>query len=146
VVLSGYLGEFALEDHSGIKFFGESIGSAIVYDIPYFNRSGIEGGVKAVGRGKFPIMRRKNDYPQIMCMADQEETIYICGLANVETLNSFRDLESVKDDNTKKRGLKTAFFGFICFVRFETSAGLNEKAALETGRGFRSISGPFAMR
>jgi hypothetical protein len=78
-------------------------------DIP-----GYSVGIKTVEQGKFPIIFKKNDYPQIICIRSLKEPnlIYVCGLATKEVLNTYQDTSLILDRNLRARGTKTGFYGF----------------------------------
>lgn len=64
--MTGFMGEAALEKLFGIPIIDWTIGDSSYYhhpDIPGYNV-----GIKTVEKGKFPIIFRKNDYPQIICI------------------------------------------------------------------------------
>ena len=64
--MTGLLGELALEYTLGIKFIDWSIGKSADYHIP--DIPGYKVGIKTVEYGKFPIIFKKNYYPQIICV------------------------------------------------------------------------------
>jgi len=109
---TGYLGEAAIEKLLGIKIIDWTIGYSGLYhqpDIP-----GYSVGIKTVEQGKFPIIFKKNDYPQIICIRSLKEPnlIYVCGLATKEVLNTYQDTSLILDRNLRARGTKTGFYGF----------------------------------
>lgn len=109
---TGYLGEAAIEQLLGINIIDWTIGDSTIYhkpDIPGYNI-----GVKTVDCGKFPIIFKKNYYPQIICIKSKVKanTIFICGLAKAEILNKYQDDDLILDANLRARGTKTGFYGF----------------------------------
>ena len=110
-IMTGLLGELALEYTLGIKFIDWSIGKSADYHIP--DIPGYKVGIKTVEFGKFPIIFKKNYYPQIICVVKKDEkAVYVCGIADVETLNRYQSDELILSPNLKARGTKTGFYGF----------------------------------
>lgn len=89
-IITGLLGKYALEQVLGIEIIDWSIGKSKDFnkpDIPEY-----EVGIKTVEYGKFPIIFKKNDYPQIICIVKKDEnTVYVCGLGEVDVLNEYQD-------------------------------------------------------
>ncbi len=110
--ITGLLGEAAVEKLFGIDIIEWSIGDSEKYhhpDVPGYNV-----GIKTVEKGKYPIIFKQNDYPQIICIRDTKNSncVYICGLATPEVLNEYQSDDLIVDDRLRARGTKTAFFGF----------------------------------
>lgn len=109
-IMTGLLGELALEYLLGIKIVDWTIGKSKDYhnpDIP-----GYKVGIKTVEYGKFPIVFKKNFYPQIICVVKKDEkAVYVCGLAEVDVLNKYQDDNLVLSPNLRARGTKTGFYG-----------------------------------
>lgn len=109
-IMTGLLGELALEHVLGIEIIDWSIGKSKDYhnpDIP-----GYKIGIKTVEYGKFPIIFKKNYYPQIICVVKKDDkSVYVCGLGEVEVLNKYQDDDLILSPNLKARGTKTGFFG-----------------------------------
>lgn len=110
-IFTGLLGELALEHLFGIKIIDWSIGKSKDYHTP--DIPGYKVGIKTVEYGKFPIIFKKNYYPQIICVVKKDEkAVYVCGLAEVEVLNKYQDEELILSPNLRARGTKTGFYGF----------------------------------
>ena len=110
--MTGFLGEAALEKLFGIEIIDWSIGYSGLYhhpDIP-----GYSVGIKTVERGKFPIIFKTNHYPQIMCVRSnrQSNLVFVCGLATVDVLNTYQDVDLILDPQLRARGTKTGFYGY----------------------------------
>ena len=121
---TGLLGEAALEEVLGINIIEWSIGNSTIYDHPDIKEYGI--GVKTVERNKFPVIRKTNNYPQIICIKSDkvDNLLFICGLATVDVLNAFQDDRYILDDNLRNKGTKTCFFGFEQLKRFKNKEEL----------------------
>lgn len=109
---TGLMGEAALEKLLGISIIDWSIGNSQNYhhpDIP-----GYRIGIKTVEKGKFPIIFKLNNYPQIICIrADyRDDLVFVCGLATESVLNSYQSDNLILDPKLRARGTKTGFWGF----------------------------------
>ena len=114
---TGLMGEAALEKLFGIKIIDWTIGNSAEYhhpDIPDYNV-----GIKTVERNKFPIIFKKNRYPQIICIRSdkREDLVFVCGLATPDVLNECQSDDLIIDPNLRKRGTKTGFWGFNRLIR-----------------------------
>ena len=113
---TGFLGEAALEKLLKIDIIDWSIGTSKKYhnpDIPGYNV-----GIKTVERNKFPIIFKKNSYPQIICVKSNvdDTAVFVCGLATPDVLNTYQDDNLILDSNLRARGTKTGFYGFECLI------------------------------
>lgn len=109
-IMTGLLGELALEHILGIKIIDWSIGKSKDYHTP--DIPGYKVGIKTVEYGKFPIIFKKNYYPQIICVVKKDnKAVYICGLGEVDVLNKYQDDDLVLSPNLRARGTKTGFYG-----------------------------------
>lgn len=117
---TGLLGEAALEKLLGIKIIDWSIGYSGFYNTP--DIPGYAVGVKTVEKGKFPIIFKKNDYPQIICIKSdkKENLIFVCGLATPQILNSCQDTSLILSPNLRARGTKTGFYGFEHLIQISS--------------------------
>ena len=109
---TGFLGEAALEKLFNIRIIDWSIDESALYHTP--DIPGYSVGIKTVEYGKFPIIFKKNNYPQIICILDNQNrrTVYVCGLGTVDVLNTYQSDDLILDNNLRKRGTKTGFYGF----------------------------------
>ena len=107
---TGLLGEAALEIYLDKPIIDYSIGESSKYNVPDIQRLGI--GIKTSEYGKFPIIFKKNYYPQIINIKQSDNEILIAGIASVSTLNTYQNEDLILDPNLRKRGTKTAFYGF----------------------------------
>lgn len=109
--MTGLLGEAALEKLLGIEIIDWSVGNSSLYHRPDILDYSV--GVKTVERDKFPIIFKENSYPQIICVRKPcTNAVFVCGLATVEVLNTFQDDSLILDENLRRRGTKTGFYGF----------------------------------
>ena len=110
-IMTGLLGELAIEHRLGIKIIDWSIGKSRDYHTP--DIPGYKVGIKTVEYGKFPIIFKKNFYPQIICIVKKDEkAVYVCGVADVDVLNKYQDDNLVLSPYLRARGTKTGFYGF----------------------------------
>ncbi len=106
---TGFLGEAAMEKICGFPIIDWTIDDSKLYhhpDIP-----GYTIGIKTVELGKFPIVFKKNYYPQIICIR-QESCIHVCGIATQLVLNRYQSDDLILDPALRARGTKTGFYGF----------------------------------
>lgn len=109
---TGFLGEAALEKVLGIPIIDWTIGDSRSYHVP--DIPGYSVGIKTVEYGKFPIIFKRNYYPQIICIADTKKagSVYVCGIASIDILNKYQDDSLILDNKLRIRGTKTGFYGF----------------------------------
>ena len=110
-IITGTLGEIALEHILGFNIVDWSIGNSNDYNDP--DVPGYRVGIKNVEYGKFPVIFKKNYYPQIICVVKKDlHTVYVCGLATTDVLNQYQTDDLILSPKLKSRGTKTGFFGF----------------------------------
>ena len=109
---TGLLGEAALEKVLGIDIIDWTIGDSADYHTP--DIPGYKVGIKTVEKGKFPVIFKKNYYPQVICIKSdyRDDLVFVCGFASKGTLNLFQDDDLILDPKLKARGTKTGFYGF----------------------------------
>lgn len=110
--VNGFKGEAAVGKHLGIPIINPGVGAAIDFDDP--DIPGYRIGIKTVDYENFPVIPKNNVYPQIICIChpNANNIVYICGLADVSTLNTFQHDDLLLDPNLKAKGTKTGFWGF----------------------------------
>lgn len=113
---NGLLGEAALEILLGVDIIDWEEGDSAFFDHP--DIPGYKVGIKTVEYGKFPIIPKRNQYPQIICLITPTK-VFVCGLATEEVLNTFQDDNFIVDPYLKARGVKTAFTGFDKLIHIE---------------------------
>lgn len=114
---TGLMGEAALELLFGIDIIDWEIAPSAYLNVP--DIPGYYVGIKTVEYGKFPVIPIKNLYPQIICIVTST-AVLVCGLADINTLNSCQDDELILDPYLRSRGVKTAFVGFDKLIPIKT--------------------------
>ena len=131
----GYTGsyaEFALQAYLrtliGLPDFVDTrIGLSKDFDVP--DIPAINMGIKAVEWNKLPVVpiKGRNKYPQIICIVDKKDpdkpVVYICGIADVDTLDEHQSEDYVLDDNLRARHVKAGFYGFEHLRHIDTLKG-----------------------
>lgn len=110
--VNGLKGEAAVGKYLGIPIINPDVGVSVDFDKP--DIPGYNLGIKTVDYGNFPVIPKNNTYPQIICICHPSSNgvMYICGLADVDTLNNFQHEDLLLDPNLKAKGTKTGFWGF----------------------------------
>lgn len=110
--VNGLKGEAAVAKHLGITIIDPTVGVSIDFDKP--DIPGYNVGIKTVDYGHFPVIPKQNTYPQVICIChpNSNNVVYICGLANVDTLTKFQHDDLILDPNLKMKGTKTGFYEF----------------------------------
>ena len=110
--VNGLKGEAAVGKYLGMPIINPDVGVSIDFDNP--DIPGYNVGIKTVDYGNFPVIPKENKYPQIICIChpNANGVVYICGLADVDTLNKFQHDDLLLDPNLKAKGTKTGFWGF----------------------------------
>lgn len=110
--VNGLKGEAAVAKHLGIPIINPDVGVSIDFDTP--DIPGYNIGIKSVEYGHFPVIPKFNTYPQIICICHptEDRIVYVCGLADTDTLNKFQYDDLILDPNLKEKGTKTGFWGF----------------------------------
>jgi hypothetical protein len=117
-LLNGVIGEMAIEKLLGFNFIDWSIGESKDYARPDLVLSGHNIGIKTVEYGKFPIIPKLNDYTQFINIYRKNDNIcFICGLAEPDVLNKYQSDDLVLSDNLRRKGTKTAFYGFEHLIK-----------------------------
>lgn len=124
--MTGIIGESAVEQLLGIPIVDFTIGDSKSYnhpDIPYYNV-----GIKTVEYFKFPVVPIRNEVNQMICIKgiESDKEIYVCGLATVEVLNEYQDIDLILSDNLRARNIKTGFYGFNKLIKVESLADIKD--------------------
>lgn len=111
--VNGLKGEAAVAKHLGIPIINPDVGVSVDFDTP--DIPGYNIGIKTVDYGHFPVIPKENTYPQVICICHPTSNgvVYICGLADVATLNKYQYDDLILDPNLKEKGTKTGFWGFM---------------------------------
>lgn len=108
---TGMGGEMALEQFIGKSFVDVTVGDSFDYHVPDLSKLGLNVGIKTVERGKYPIIFKRSERPEIIILRLSDETFGILGLASVDALNKYQDDSHILSPNLRARGTKTAFTG-----------------------------------
>lgn len=109
--LTGLLGERAVEIFCGLNIIDYIVGDAKDFNVPDIKDLNL--GVKSAEWGKFPVIFKRNDYPQIITLVDHSKKIvYLCGYASTFMLNEFQSDELILSNKLKERGTKTGYYNF----------------------------------
>jgi hypothetical protein len=108
---TGMGGELALEQLLGKSFVDLSIGDSNDYHVPDLSKLGLEVGIKSVECGKYPVIFKRSEKPEIVILRLADDTFSILGLALVEDLNKYQDDSQILSPALLARGTKTAFTG-----------------------------------
>lgn len=116
---TGFLGEAAIEAllHTD-KIIDWSCGNSNDYNVPDLLKIGINAGIKTADIYNFPVIFKKNTYPQIINIRYGYNTVFICGLATTNVLNTYQNDDLILSPFLRKRGTKTGFYGFDQLLSF----------------------------
>lgn len=109
---TGIGGEMALEQMLGEKFVDLSIGESKDYHVPDLSKLGIDVGVKSVDKGRYPVIFKKSEKPEIIILRISDDTFSVLGVVLPEDLNKHQDDSLILSPALRARGTKTAFTGF----------------------------------
>ena len=90
---TGMGGELALEQLIGKEFVDLSIGDSNDYHVPDLSKLGLDVGIKSVEYGKYPVIFKRSEKPEIIILRLADDTFSILGVALVEDLNKYQDDE-----------------------------------------------------
>lgn len=123
---TGIMGEYAVEKLLGYPFVDWSVGDSVDYNVADLNALGLNIGIKTVEIGKYPIIHKKAERPEIICIKRKNDLIIICGLATVEVLNTYQDTNLILSSALRRKGTKTGFYGFEHLIGFSTLEELKQ--------------------
>ena len=109
---TGMMGECAVEQLFGVQFVDWTIGDSSYYNSADLRALNINVGIKTVEMYKFPIIHKRSEKPEIICIKRTDDTVIICGLATCDVLNTYQDDSLVLSPKLRARGTKTGFYGF----------------------------------
>ena len=110
--ITGYCGEYAVQQFLGTDFIDWTIGDSEKYNKADLHRIGIDCGIKTVEYGKFPLVLKKPKSPEFIVIKKSNYEFWVCGWADRQILCSHQSEDLILDANLRKRGVKTAFYGF----------------------------------
>ena len=120
-LVTGLVGEMAIEIYLGIDFIDWSIGSSQFYAVPDMSSYGLNVGIKTVEHGKFPLIKRRNPYPQIINVWRKNDgCCFICGVATPDVLVQYQSDSLVLSKDVLRKGNKTGFYGFEYLNKFSS--------------------------
>ncbi len=108
---TGTGGELALGQYIGKEFVDLSIGDSNDYHVPDLSSIGLNIGIKTVELGKYPIIFKQSEKPEIIIIRLDDEKFCILGVASPEDLNKYQSDDEILSPSLKARGTKTAFTG-----------------------------------
>lgn len=120
---TGLYGEAAIEQLFNINVIDWEVGSSEKFGRP--DLKGYKVGVKTVELGSFPIIKKRNTYPQIICIKDGY-SVWVCGLAETGILNNFQDDSLILSPRLRAKGYKTGFYGFDYLIKINTLTDLED--------------------
>ena len=123
---TGTMGECAVEKLLGQSFVDWSIGNSNKYNIADLNALGLNIGVKTIEMYNYPLIHKKAERPEIICIKRKDDLIIVCGLATIEILNTYQDDNLILSPSVRKRGTKTGFYGFEHLIGFSTLEELKQ--------------------
>ena len=116
---TGMGGELALEKFIGKVFVDLSIGNSNDYHVPDLSKLGLKVGIKTVELGKYPVIFKRSNKPEIIILKLDTNRYCILGLATVDVLAKYQDDDQILSPSLKARGTKTGFVGLYKLKRFK---------------------------
>jgi hypothetical protein len=115
---TGMGGEMALEQYLCKSFVDFSIGDSEDYHVPDLSKLGLNVGIKTVEHGKYPVIFKRSERPEIIILRLSDDTFGILGLVTPEDLNKHQNDEEILSPALRARGTKTAFVGLHTITPF----------------------------
>ena len=116
---TGMGGEMALEQYLEKSFVDFSIGNSEDYHVPDLSKLGLNVGIKTVERGKYPVIFKHSERPEIIILRLSDDTFGILGLVTPEDLNKHQNDDEILSPALRARGTKTAFVGLHTIKPFK---------------------------
>lgn len=110
--ITGYCGEYAVQEFLGRNFIDWSIGNSEKYNKADLHSLGIDCGIKTVEYGKFPLVFKKPKSAEFMVIKKSDYEFWLCGWADPQILGQHQCEDLILDPKLRQRGVKTAFYGF----------------------------------
>lgn len=88
--------------------------------VPKLTISGKKVNVIMSEYGEFPVIEKVNKKPAIIVIKKDRKDIWICGYADVKTLNEHQDISFLKGEMMKDFDSKTTFVGYNKLKPFKT--------------------------
>lgn len=110
---TGTGGELALSQFIGKEFVDLTIGDSTDYHVPDLSSIGLNVGIKTVELGKYPVIFKQSEKPEIIIIRLDDEKFCILGVVTPEDLNKYQSDDEILSPSLKARGTKTAFVGLF---------------------------------
>lgn len=110
---TGTGGELALSQFIGKDFVDLTIGESTDYHVPDLSSIGLSVGIKTVELGKYPVIFKQSEKPEIIIIRLDDEKFCILGVVIPEDLNKYQSDDEILSPSLKARGTKTAFVGLF---------------------------------
>lgn len=117
---TGAGGELALSQYIGKDFVDLSVGDSTDYHIPDLSSIGLNVGIKTVELGKYPVIFKQSEKPEIIIIRLDDEKFCVLGVATPEDLNKHQSDDEILSPSLKARGTKTAFIGLYKIKPFSS--------------------------
>ena len=124
--VTGFMGEAAMEILLKAEITDYTIGNSMVYHVSDLKKCGYDVGIKTVEYGKFPVIFKKSQRPEIFLIKKGKNDLYVCGLATVELLKKFQDDDLILSPSLRKKGTKTCYYNFKDLLKVESLHDLND--------------------
>lgn len=121
---TGTLGEAAVEQLLGVELIDWNVGNSNAFNQADLRSIGINAGVKTVEYGSFPVIHVYPKRPEIINVRITDSKVYVCGLATIDMLLKYQDVELIKSPSLRSRGTKTGFYGISELKPFYNLSGL----------------------
>ncbi len=131
---TGTLGELAIEEYLGISFVDFSIGDSSFYNKADLNKLRVNIGVKTVEYGKFPIVSKNPVRPEIINVKYNNNTVYICGIATINTLLAYQNDDLILSSKLRARNVKTGFEGINSLIPIDRYYDIKKLRVVENIR------------
>lgn len=109
---TGLLGEAAMESLLGIDIIDYSVGHSNNFNGADICNHNIKVGIKTVEVWKFPIIHKNVSRPELINIRRDDKTIVFFGYATKRVLREFQNDDYILSSNLRRRGTKSAFWGF----------------------------------
>ncbi|MFW6028901.1 MAG: hypothetical protein ACOCRO_01465 [Halanaerobiales bacterium] len=135
---TGLLGEAAIEEITGLNVIEWTVGHSTKYDKPDLHNAGYNVGVKTVNYGLFPVVHKRPMWPEIINFIKNDKEVMVCGIAPLDSLILKQNDSYILSDFLRRKGNKTAFYGFSDILSFSNYKEFNK--AYYTEIFFQKIS------
>ena len=88
--------------------------------VPRVNLFGKDIDIIMSNYGEFPVIEKQSKFPAILTVKNTHKSVWICGFADVDTLNKNQEDKFLKGEMTKGLESKTAFIGYNELKSFYT--------------------------